>query len=101
LSEDGEYTVTVSGGDPWPAKLVGRDTTTDVALLRVDRSDLRPLPLEAAPVSVDALAIAMGAEDDAPPRCEQRRRQGDAVPRRTLRIAAEWFPPPAMKLTTR
>ena len=34
-----------------------------------------------------------------PPRCEQRRRQGDAVPRRTLRIAADWFPPPAMKLT--
>ena len=99
LSEDGEFAVT--GGDTVPAQLVGRDPTTDVALLRVDRSDLRPVPLEAAPVSVGALAIAMGAEDDAPPRCEQRRRQGDAVPRRTLRIAADWFPPPGMKLTTR
>jgi len=84
LSEDGEYTVTLSGGDTVPAQLVGRDPTTDVALLRVDRSDLRPVPLEAAPVPVGGLAIAMGAEDDAPPRCEQRRRQGDAVPRRTL-----------------
>jgi hypothetical protein len=35
-------------------------------LLRVDRSDLRPVQLEAAPVPVGALAIAMGAEDGAP-----------------------------------
>ena len=101
LSEDGEFAVILSGGDRVPAQLVGRDPSADVALLRVDSSDPRPVPLEAAPVSVGALAIAMGAEDDAPPRCEQRRRQGDAVPRRTLRIAADWFPPPAMKLTTR
>ena len=50
LSEDGEFAVTLSGGDTVPAQLVGRDPTTDVALLRVDRSDLRPVPLEAAPV---------------------------------------------------
>ena len=66
LSEDGEYAVTLSGGDTVPAQLVGRDPTTDVALLRVDSSDLRPVPLEAAPVAVGALAIAMGAEDGAP-----------------------------------
>jgi S1-C subfamily serine protease len=41
LSEDGEFAVTLSGGDTMPAQLVGRDPTTDVALLRVDRSDLR------------------------------------------------------------
>ena len=66
LSEDGEYTVTLSGGDTVPAQLVGRDPTTDVALLRVDRSDPRPVPLEAAPVPVGALVIAMGAENGAP-----------------------------------
>ena len=32
LSEDGEFAVTLSGGDTVPAKLVGRDPTTDVAL---------------------------------------------------------------------
>jgi S1-C subfamily serine protease len=51
LSEDGEFAVTLSGGDTVPAQLVGRDPSTDVALLRVDRSDLRPVPLEAAPDS--------------------------------------------------
>jgi S1-C subfamily serine protease len=66
LSEDGEFAVTLSGGDTVPAQLVGRDPTTDVALLRVDRSDLRPVSLEVAPVRVGALAIAMGAEDGAP-----------------------------------
>ena len=64
LSEDGEFAVTLSGGDTVPAQLVGRDPTT--ALLRVDRSDLRPVPLGAAPVPVGALAIAIGAEDGAP-----------------------------------
>ena len=66
LSEDGEFAVTLSGGDTVPAQLVGRDPSTDVALLRVDRSDLRPVPLEAAPVPVGALVIAMGAENGAP-----------------------------------
>ena len=31
LSEDGEFAVTLSGGDTVPAQLVGRDPTTDVA----------------------------------------------------------------------
>ena len=66
LSEDGEFAVTLSGGDTVPAKLVGRDPTTDVALLRVDRPDLRPVPLETPIVRVGALAIAVGAEDGAP-----------------------------------
>ena len=56
LSEEGEFAVTLSGGDTVQAQLVGRDPTTNVALLRVDRSDLRPVPLEAAVVPVGALA---------------------------------------------
>jgi S1-C subfamily serine protease len=66
LSEDGEFDVTLPGGDRVPAQLVGRDPTTDVALLRVDRSNLQPVPLETAPVRVGALAIAIGAEGGAP-----------------------------------
>jgi S1-C subfamily serine protease len=66
LSEDGEFAVTLSGGDTVPAQLVGRDPTTDVALLRVDRSDLQLVPLETAPVRVGALVIAIGAEDGGP-----------------------------------
>ena len=66
MSKDDEFAVTFSRGDKVPAELVGRDPSTDVALLRVDRSDLRPVSLVAAPVPVGALAIAMGAEDGAP-----------------------------------
>jgi hypothetical protein len=57
--------VTLSSGDAGPATL-GRDPTTDVALLRIDHSDLRLVPLEAAPDPVGALATAVGAEDGAP-----------------------------------
>ena len=66
LSEEGDLTVTLPGGDSIAARLVGRDHTTDVALLRVDRSDLPPVRLESPPVPVGALAIAVGAEDGAP-----------------------------------
>src|SRR5262245_8597458 len=66
LSEDGDYAVTLPGGDKVPARVVGRDPTTDVALLRVDRSDLRPVSLEAVPVPVGALAVAVGAEAGTP-----------------------------------
>lgn len=62
LSEEGEFAVTLAGGDTVAAQLVGRDPTTDVALLRVDRSDLQSVPLVAAPVTAGALAMAVGAE---------------------------------------
>ncbi|MGH6804269.1 MAG: S1C family serine protease [Methyloceanibacter sp.] len=66
LSEDAEFTVKLWNGDAVGAQLVGRDPTTDVALLRVDRSDLQPLSLTASAVDVGALVIAMGAEDGKP-----------------------------------
>jgi S1-C subfamily serine protease len=65
LSEEGDFTVTVPSGESLAARLVGRDHTTDIALLRVDRSDLPPIPLEKKPVPVGALALAVGAEDGA------------------------------------
>jgi S1-C subfamily serine protease len=66
LSEEGEIIVTLPGCEPIAAQLVGRDHTTDVALLRVDRSDVPPLQLESPPVAVGALAIVVGAQDGAP-----------------------------------
>ena len=66
MAEEGEFAVTVPGGNSAPAQLVGRDPTTDVALLRIDRSDLQPLPLAATSLAVGALAIAVGSDDGAP-----------------------------------
>ena len=66
LPEEGELTVTFAGGDSVAARLVGRDPSTDVALLRVDRSDPPPVSLAASAVATGALAIAVGAEDGTP-----------------------------------
>jgi S1-C subfamily serine protease len=66
LSEEGDVAVTLPGGESIAARLVGRDHTTDIALLRVDRSDQPPIRLESPPVPVGALALAVGAEDGAP-----------------------------------
>jgi S1-C subfamily serine protease len=66
LPEEGDFTVTLASGEALAARLVGRDHTTDIAVLRVDHSDLAPLPLETKPVPVGALAIAVGADDGAP-----------------------------------
>ncbi len=66
LSEEDDFAVTLPGGDSIKARLAGRDPTTDIALLRVGRSDVLPIPLESHPVPVGALAMAIGAEDGAP-----------------------------------
>ena len=66
LSEEGDFTVTLPSGESLAARLVGRDHTTDIAVLRVDRSDLPPIPFETQAVPVGALALAVGAEDGAP-----------------------------------
>ena len=43
LSEEGDVAVTLPGRESIAARLVGRDHTTDIALLRVDRSDQPPI----------------------------------------------------------
>jgi S1-C subfamily serine protease len=65
LSEEGDVTVTLPNGESLAARLVGRDHTTDIALLRVESSDLTPIHLETNPVPVGALALAVGADDGA------------------------------------
>lgn len=66
LPEEGEVTVTLPGGDRVATQLVGRDPTTDVALLRFDQANLQPVLLATSPVLAGALAIAVGAEDGGP-----------------------------------
>ena len=50
LAEDGEVTVVLPGGDTAAAHLVGRDPTTDVALLRIERDNLQAVTLDTTPV---------------------------------------------------
>lgn len=65
LADEGEVSVALPGGEA-AATLVGRDPSTDVALLRVDRADLTPVALEAAPVRLGALALAVGSRGGGP-----------------------------------
>jgi S1-C subfamily serine protease len=62
LSEEGAFSVTLPGGSTVAAQLVGRDPTTDIALLRVD-ADLPPSPIDKSPLAVGALVLAVGTED--------------------------------------
>jgi len=62
LSEEGALIVMRPGGDAVAAQLVGRDPTTDIALLRAE-ADLPPFSLRASPLAVGALVLAVGAED--------------------------------------
>jgi S1-C subfamily serine protease len=66
LSEEGDITVTLPGGNAVPATLAGRDPTTDVALLRVEGLDLAPVTLANGRATVGALALAVGAGSEGP-----------------------------------
>jgi S1-C subfamily serine protease len=66
LAEEGEVQVTLPGGERGAAQIVGRDASTAIALLRVERSDLRAVALAAAIPSPGGLVVAIGAEAGAP-----------------------------------
>ena len=61
LDDEGDIAVTLPGGETAAANLVGRDPTTDLALLRVDRTNSPPITLESASTSAGALAWAVGS----------------------------------------
>jgi S1-C subfamily serine protease len=65
LSEEGELAVTF-GGQTIAAQLVARDPATDIAVLRVDRSELRPIQLATSVVAPGVLVTAVGAEESTP-----------------------------------
>jgi S1-C subfamily serine protease len=66
LAEEGEISVALPGGETVPASLAGRDPTTDIALLRVERARVEPLARASDPASAGALAIVVGAHDGNP-----------------------------------
>jgi S1-C subfamily serine protease len=66
LAEEGEVAVIFPGGEVAPAKIAGRDPTTDVAVLRVGRSDLPAATFADRAPDVGTLALAIGAHEGAP-----------------------------------
>jgi len=66
LAEEGDIAVTSPGGEPIAATLVGRDPTTDVALLRVENFAAPAVALSSAPPKAGALALAVGAGRNGP-----------------------------------
>jgi S1-C subfamily serine protease len=66
LAEEGEVRVVLPGGESILAQPIGRDPSTAIALLKVERADLRPVALAAAVPSPGALVLAVGAEGGAP-----------------------------------
>jgi S1-C subfamily serine protease len=66
LAEEGDVRVTLPGGESTVAHLVGRDPSTAIALLKVERPDLQPVAMAAAIPAPGALVLAVGAEGGAP-----------------------------------
>jgi S1-C subfamily serine protease len=66
LDDEGDIAVVLPGGETAAAKLVGRDPTTDVAVLRVDRGHPPPVTLKSASLPAGSLAWAVGSVQGAP-----------------------------------
>ena len=63
LADEGEFFVLGKGGERIAAQFVGRDPTTDIALLRVAGMPAEPASLHRASPSVGELAVVVGAEN--------------------------------------
>ena len=66
LADDGEFEIVAHDGASARAELVGRDPSTDVALLRVQRTDLPQASTSAGAAAVGALALIVAAREGAP-----------------------------------
>lgn len=66
LAEEGEVRVILTGGESAVAHPVGRDPSTAIALLKVERPELQPVTMAASIPSPGALSLAVGAEDGTP-----------------------------------
>jgi S1-C subfamily serine protease len=63
LADEGEFAIQTPGGDEVPAQLVGRDPSTDIALLRVDDANVHPITTAAPPTTSGALALLVAAHN--------------------------------------
>jgi S1-C subfamily serine protease len=66
LAEEGEVTVGLPGSDSVSATVAGRDPTTDIALLRIDRTDPTPASLHTTELAAAALVGVVGADGAGP-----------------------------------
>jgi S1-C subfamily serine protease len=69
LAEEGEVSIVLADGMARPASIVGRDHTTDIALLRFDAKDAKDMtPVKLSPVvpAAGSLAVVAAAERGAP-----------------------------------
>ena len=65
LPDEGEHSILAHDGASSPAQIVGRDPSTDVALLRIGRTDLPKAQSAAAGAAAGALAFVAGAREGA------------------------------------
>ncbi|MCC8984733.1 S1 family peptidase, partial [Bradyrhizobium acaciae] len=65
LADEGEIEIQFADGSRRPATVVGRDHTTDIALLRVE-SDVAPAKLSTAAPALGSLAVIVAADRGAP-----------------------------------
>jgi S1-C subfamily serine protease len=65
LPDDDEHSIVTHDGASALARVVGRDPSTDVALLRLERNDLPRAPSAAGVLTAGALAIVAGAREAA------------------------------------
>lgn len=66
LAEEGDISVTLAGGKTADAKLVGRDPSTDIALLQIADNALSPAALEATVPPAGALALGLSSRGGLP-----------------------------------
>jgi S1-C subfamily serine protease len=65
LADEGEVAVTLPGGARVPATIAGRDPTTDVALLRIEKNDLPAVPLRTFQPSAGTIVVTVGTRNGA------------------------------------
>src|ERR1700722_6188714 len=65
LADEGDFSIVAHDGVPSPAHIVGRDPSTDVALLQVERTDLPNAPAATTEPTAGALAAVAGAREGA------------------------------------
>jgi S1-C subfamily serine protease len=62
LADEGEVSIRFSDGTNLPASIVGRDHTTDIALLRFDAGNRAPIALSSVVPDLGSLSVVVAAE---------------------------------------
>ena len=66
LADEGEVSIRLADGTAHPASIVGRDHTTDIALLRFDATNIAPAKLSQSVPALGSLAIVVAAARGTP-----------------------------------